>query len=445
MNFIPFGTWFLAERGGLRWCGPAGGADSKCKSSVPCGSHRVALLWSGLSLSAIGDQLYAVALSWIAVGVLGQAAGYLSALQQLVLLVAVLGLGGWADRRDHRRSMIGADLVRAASLAVVIAAWMLQGAPSAVALVMAIVVLGVGQALFNPAMQALLPGLVPNSALLPATNGLLDATERSARLLGPGLVGLLAGIIPVEHFLTIDALSFVVSAMMLLRIGRHVPALAHSVAVRREPVWHSIRRGVRAMRSHPIMGFVLATSAPVNGSWYLAMYLALPLLVEQRHLTGPGGSGLGAYGLVISAYGCTNLASTLVFGGRPMPRRPQFQMFGGSVLVGVGTLSMALAGLLPDGWVLPGLMAAAALGAAGGPMGDIPQAVLRQTRMPHADRAAAMRAKMAVNSCGALGAMLLAPTLIAAGLLPVMGGCGVVMIGLGALGLWWLRGWVEVG
>lgn len=34
----------------------------------PLRGRSMALLWGGLSLSAVGDQLYAVALTWIAVG-----------------------------------------------------------------------------------------------------------------------------------------------------------------------------------------------------------------------------------------------------------------------------------------------------------------------------------------------------------------------------------------
>ena len=58
----------------------------------------MALLWGGLSFSAVGDQLYAVALTWIAVGVLGSNAGYLSALQAFIALLEVLFIGAWADR-----------------------------------------------------------------------------------------------------------------------------------------------------------------------------------------------------------------------------------------------------------------------------------------------------------------------------------------------------------
>ena len=53
-----------------------------------------------MSLSAVGDQLYAVALTWIAVGVLGSNAGYLGALQAFMALLAVLFIGVWADRLE---------------------------------------------------------------------------------------------------------------------------------------------------------------------------------------------------------------------------------------------------------------------------------------------------------------------------------------------------------
>ncbi len=166
-----------------------------------------------------------VALTWIAVGVLGAGAGYLRALQALVLVVAALGIGGWADRWDQRRSMIRADLARAAILLLLVTAWMATGRPSAAMLIAAVMVLAVGQAVFQPALQTLLPELVSDRGLLPAANGLLDATDRSARLLGPGLIALLAGLVPVMHFMTIDAASFLLSAAALLLIRRLRPDL----------------------------------------------------------------------------------------------------------------------------------------------------------------------------------------------------------------------------
>jgi MFS family permease len=407
----------------------------------PLRTAPVALLWGGLSLSALGDQLYAVALTWIAVQVVGSNSGYLSALQALIVLLAVLGIGRWADRWDQQRSMIGADLSRACILLAVVAAWLATGGPSAVQLVVAIVVLAIGQAVFQPALQSVLPALVGDARLLPAANGLLDATDRSARLLGPGLVALLAGIVPPVHFLTLDAVSFLASAAAILLIVRLRPTRPAAPPMQREAIWQGIVRGSRAMASHPLLGYVLATGGLLNGVWYAVYFLGLPLMIA-RH--GDGGSGLSAYGVVLSTYGCMNLAGTVFFGSRMLPVRPQFQMFGGNILQGTGLALLGVASLLPPAWMLPGLAAAAAFGSVGGPMKDIPLAVLRQTRLRPADMAAGMRAYMAASSAGTLLAMLLAPTAIAlAGPVPVVVACGATYIGVGVVGLVLHADWVE--
>ncbi len=410
----------------------------------PLRSAKVALLWGGLSLSALGDQLYAVALTWIAVGVLGADAGYLTALQALVMLVAVLGIGRWADRWEERRSMIGADLCRAGVLLVVVAVWLVSGGPSVALLVAAVVALAIGQAVFQPALQAVLPSLVDDIRLLPAANGLLDATDRSARLVGPGLVAILAGALPMVHFLTLDAVSFLVSAGALLLIGRRRAAVLPRRRAGPATLWAGVARGVRATARHRLLFFVLSTTWLLNGCWYAVFFLGLPLMIAQHGVSGIGGTGLGAYGMVISAYGCTNLLATLVVGSRTLPSRPQFQMFGGTVLVGTGVVLLGCASGLPAAWMLAGLMAAAALGAIGGPMKDIPVAVLRQTRLDHGDKAAAMRAYMAVSTTGTLLAMLLIPTVMAsAGVVTVVVACGGLLIAIGAAGLVLHAGWQE--
>ena len=410
----------------------------------PLRTPAVALLWSGLSLSAVGDQLYTVALSWIAVGVFGAGAGYLAALQGLAVLLAALGIGRWADRWEAMRSLIATDLVRALVLIGVVVAWLLRGGPGAAALIVAVVVLAVGQAVFQPALQVVLPGLVPDSRMLPATNGLMDTTDRSARLLGPGLIALLAGFVPVVHFLTLDAASFLVSAGALLLIRRMRPGAVLGPERQGESIRQGIARGVRAMSEHKLLGFVLRTTALVNGAWYAAFFLALPLMIEGLGVRGPGGTGLGAYGLVIAAYGCTNLAATLWLGGRALPARPQFQMFGGSMLVGLGTALLGMAALLPPEWRLSGFAAAAGLGAIGGPMKDIPVAVLRQTRLARGDLAAAMRAYMAANSAGSLAAMLVAPSLVrATGPAATIVLCGSILVLTGGVALVRHGGWAE--
>ena len=72
----------------------------------------IALLWGGQALSAVGDEIYRVALIWLAVGLIGERAGYLAAAQLLALFFLSLLGGHWADEWDHRRTMIAADLSR---------------------------------------------------------------------------------------------------------------------------------------------------------------------------------------------------------------------------------------------------------------------------------------------------------------------------------------------
>jgi hypothetical protein len=174
-------------------------------------------------------------------------------------------------------------------------------------------------------------------------------------------------------------------------------------------------------------------------------YLCLPLMIARSGLGASGGqAGLGAYGLILSAYGCGNLAATVFLGGRTLSARPQFQMLGGNALFGCGVLLLAAANLLPVEWRLPGFAAASAIASMGGPMQDIPAAVMRQTRLPPSDRAAAMRAYMAMCCLGILVAMLVVPMAIAVlGITRVVAACGAVYFCVAVVGLVRLSGWRE--
>ena len=114
-----------------------------------------------------------------------------------------------------------------------------------------------------------------------------------------------------------------------------------------------------------------------------------------------------------------------------------------SLVVGAGTSLIGLAALLPDSWALPA-MAAAALGAIGGPMKDIPVAVLRQIHLPPEDRAAAMRAFIAATSAGAFVALMLTHGLLLwVGTVALTVQCGLVIASAGVFGLVRHRRWRE--
>src|SRR6516225_5508826 len=104
-----------------------------------------ALLWGGLATASTGSQLFAVVLSWVAVGLFGTAAGYLAALQAGGTLLTALFAGRWADRFEPRRVMIGSDLSCVATLLVVVAVWLGRGTPAAWSLILCVLVIAAAQ------------------------------------------------------------------------------------------------------------------------------------------------------------------------------------------------------------------------------------------------------------------------------------------------------------
>ena len=401
----------------------------------------MALLWTGLAFSAIGDQAYLIALSWISAAAFGAWAGWLVALGPASVLITVLLAGRFADTLAPLPAMMAADGARAAILLIAVAAWSASGAPSVPALIAAIIVLGAAQAVFRPALQVVIPAVVPDQASLPAANALLDATERIARLAGPALAGLIASVVPLQHLLTLDAATFMLSGLALLAIHRHRPVVrvgtqfgarvgTRPIAPGTISVLQAMLHGVHVSRRHPVMGWVLGFTGVLNGAWYVALFLALPLMLAAD------GSGLASFGLVISAYGCTNLAANLYLGSRAMTPRPARQIGWGNFVLGFGLLAMAAAHALPADWRLAGYMLAAAVAAPGGPMQDIPVAVLRQTAFAPADVPAVMRAYLGVNQAGLLAGMAAAPLLLGTfSPAVVIAVCASIVLGVGLKGI----------
>lgn len=99
----------------------------------------------------------------------------------------------------------------------------LTGQLSVAILAVAAALLSGLEAFFLPAVQSTLPRLVEPSGLTSMVS-LLDSTDRLGRILGPGLVGLLALVVPEIHLFTIDAASFVLSAWFLTLLIRRTPA-----------------------------------------------------------------------------------------------------------------------------------------------------------------------------------------------------------------------------
>src|SRR5260221_3976269 len=79
----------------------------------PLKDPAVATVWSGLAASTIGEDLFRVAVVWIAAGQIGNAAGYVNAAQYGAMLVVGLLGASLFDRWRADRAMIGSKYVSA--------------------------------------------------------------------------------------------------------------------------------------------------------------------------------------------------------------------------------------------------------------------------------------------------------------------------------------------
>lgn len=326
-------------------------------------------LWIGQLFSAVGDQLHQVALVWIAVEAVGASAGLVVAAGTAARLAFGLTAGVYADRWDRQYAMIGADLGRAAGVATLAVAGGL-GSISLVHLALVAALLGVLDSLFAPALQASLPALVPERGSLQRANAFLNVNHRLARVLGPGLTGVLLAFLPIEQFFAIDAATFLASALSILAIGRGVAWKPTRTDSRPPSAWGEIRGTFREVRGHPVLAWGIALIGVWNVGSAAAMILGLPLFAKDVLNAGPA-----AYGALIAAYGVGNVASNLAIAARP-PRNLERTLFLGGAIFGVGMLGVAAA---------PSLFAALAiipLAAIGGPMADLVVLLIIQTHFP---------------------------------------------------------------
>jgi len=208
-----------------------------------------------------------------------------------------------ADRWNRRQMMIGADLVRVVRArpgrdrrarrrlplwGLVVAAFVLEAATS----------------YFGPAYGALLPALVDRANVQQA-NALVQASAQALSIGGWALAAALLFVLPVSVFFAVNAVSFLVSALLIARIDRgRAGSAAHE-----EP---NVREGFAALGPLPgiaagvvVLGVAVTISA---GTWIGGV----PTLVRDTLHHGAGG-----FAIV-----CVGYAAGSIAGGIALARRP---------------------------------------------------------------------------------------------------------------------------
>lgn len=371
----------------------------------PLKDPAVATVWSGLAASTIGEDLFRVAVVWIAAEQIGNAAGYVNATQYgAMLVVGLLGASAF-DRWRADRAMMGAKYASAVLALLPVAGFYIWGI-SIPLLVLSVMGLAGLRMVFTPALQSAVPVLVTDRSAMQAINGLFDATWRLARLIGPMLAAVLNTLVPVIHFLSITALGFVLSGLAVWAVRDRLIDPAHKPRPGRggwRGAWDALLDGARLMLRERTMGALLLVNATANGPWSVALQLCIALMVVEHDPHLFGFHGLAALGLIIGSCGVGDVVGNLVAGSVRF-RRPLSTMFLGYVAMGSGFALIALAAWALDNPLkLPAMMAAGLISGFGGPFYFIPMITRMQTVFRGTEIARVFRLRLAVMA----GSMLL--------------------------------------
>jgi len=227
--------------------------------------------WTAAAISSFGTAVTAVAMPVLVVQLLHATpfeVGVVNAAQFVPYAVLGLVAGAYTDRWRRKPILVWASVGRAVSLGAIPALW-LAGVLQVWMLVILLLLFG-GFSVFGfAATQSFLPRLVPRSQLVVA-NARLDQTDAAAQTVGPALGGGLVALLGAPIALLVDAVSYVVDALLNASIRVDEPrARAEERNLGRE-----IRQGLQWAYGHRTLG-PLALSTHV---WFFANGIAFTVL-----------------------------------------------------------------------------------------------------------------------------------------------------------------------
>jgi MFS family permease len=292
------------------------------------------ILFFSTLVSGLGTWLAVIALS-VDVWDRTHSGVWVSALLIADFLPAVaigLLLGPLVDRLFRKHLLVEADLIRLAAfiwLTVAVHPWQI------VALAF---VAGVATGFARPAAYAGLPNLV-SAEMLPRANSLLRTAEQLTITIGTLVGGIVVAASGPDVAYWLNAASFLLSALLLLRIPTALLQQGH-VASRGH--WRDVAEGVQAVRRSRALMTVLV-------SWNLAMLTIALMNVSEVVLAKVSfNAGDFGFGLLWAATGLGAVIGALLAPTWLERRSMTFLYAGAILLMGLADVAAAVS---PNVWV----------------------------------------------------------------------------------------------
>jgi predicted MFS family arabinose efflux permease len=311
---------------------------------APLAGRDYRLVWIGESVSLLGDQFNTIALAWLVLGLTGS--GF--ALGVILIAAAVprgmfLLVGGVLSDRISPRDLALASNIARAVLTTLVAGLVIGDHVELWHLAAVGVVFGTVDAVFLPAINTLVPRLVPVERLA-AANAVMQGTAQLVGTVGPAVAGIAVALIGVGAAFVVDAATFAFAALMLwfVRSGGTRPEVDAGSVQRGSSIRASLVEGSRIVLGDPVMRSIVILSTAANLAFTGSVVVGLPWLVLVRF----GGDAL-MLGFLFAAYGAGSLVGVLAAGSLPQPRRFGSIVLAFVLLAGVGLGAVGLAPSAP--------------------------------------------------------------------------------------------------
>jgi len=272
-----------------------------------------AFLWSGQTISRLGDSLYRIALSWWVLEKTGSAAamGTVNIASMIPMLIFMLFGGVIVDRLPRPLVMFVSDLLRGllvGGVAILAALNLLE----VWEVFVASAIFGTVSAFFEPAYIAIFPEMI-TAENLPSANSLTALSGEVTGIVGPSLGALLvaAGGTPITFGL--DAVSFFISAIALVPLLKgnltFETLKAAPARVAQTNIWTDLVSGLKTVAGSPWLWVTITVAALANMMEGGVISTSLPFLISDTwHL------GVESLGFIYSAISVGAVGTALVMG-----------------------------------------------------------------------------------------------------------------------------------
>ena len=297
------------------------------------------------AFSDLGTFMDTIVLNALIFSLTGSAAWLSGSLAASVFggFVSSLYSGIVADRFDRRKVMVVADLLRAVLLLLIIPF------PTPLTIVAARFLIGMLGPFFSVSFQSEVPNMFGEDKAL-ETNALISRLGSLCMLAGFLGGGLISERFGYEVVLTLDALSFIVSALVLMRMRWDTPKTRSVPTEPSRSIWRTVAADLREVKAYlavrPVLLIVFVSTLIVTFG-ASSHNLGFPLLAAVLE---PANSTF-VYGLIWGVWGIGNVLTSLLLPRLHVVRRNMhLTYYITTVLMSVGFICIFSAQTLP--WAL---------------------------------------------------------------------------------------------